>query len=241
MPISMFDGESARIQAVYARRSDATDHRYSWFNRAHLLAVQERERRVLEALRRHRVTLSSARIVEFGCGTGFWLREFVKWGAHPAHVTGLDLLPDRIEEARRLCADGVTLICADGAAARLPRRSFDVVLQSMLLTSVLDPGMRRAVARAMLEAVRPGGLILSYDYHVNNPRNPDVRRVSRRDLRDLFPGCRIETRRVTLAAPLARPLAAYAPILHRLFAVLPWLRTHYLAAITRLNDADAAR
>ena len=56
----------------------------------------------------------------------------------------------------------------------------------------------------MMRVVRPGGLILWYDYHVNNPFNPDVRAVTARELSALFQDCDIERRRVTLAPPLAR-------------------------------------
>lgn len=228
-----FERESARIRDAYARRELTADARYSWFNAAHRLAVQERERAVIDVLGRHGMrTLSSARVVEFGCGSGFWLREFIKWGCAPQHVTGVDLLPDRIAEARRLCPSGVELICANAAEAQLVPHAYDIVLQSMLLTSVLDPALRVAVARAMRRAVAPGGLILSYDYHLDNPRNPDVKALSKRDLRMLFPDCRIEVRRLTLAAPLARPLAAHAAPLHALCVRIPWLRSHYLAAIS---------
>ncbi|MCC7124223.1 MAG: class I SAM-dependent methyltransferase [Acidobacteria bacterium] len=233
-----FERESDRIRAAYARRELTADERYSWFNAAHRLAVQERERAVLDVLQRHGVrSLSRVRVVEFGCGSGFWLREFIKWGCAPSHVTGVDLLADRIAEARRLCPSGVELICANAPDAPLVPHTYDIVLQSMLLTSVLDPALRVAVARAMQRAVAPGGLILSYDYHVNNPRNADVRALSKRDLRELFPDCRVDVRRLTLAAPLARPLAAHARPLHALCARIPWLRSHYLAAITA-READ---
>ena len=35
--------------------------------------------------------------------------------------------------------------------------------------------MKQAVAEEMLRVLKPQGLILWYDYHVNNPWNKDVR------------------------------------------------------------------
>lgn len=226
------DAEGNRIRAAYARRT--ADDRYSWFNDAHLLAVQERERHTLALLRRHGFgSLETARILEFGCGTGFWLREMIKWGARPEHVTGIELLADRVAEARRLCPAGVTIACGNAANVAVERKSYDIVLQSMVLTSVLDSNVRQAVANSMMAAVASGGLILWYDYHVNNPRNPDVRGVRRAEIRALFPGCRIELRRVTLAAPLARRVLPWSPILHEALHAVPFLRTHYLGVIKR--------
>jgi SAM-dependent methyltransferase len=226
------DTEDARVRAAYARRVE--DGRYSWFNDAHLLAVQERERHALDLLRRNGLdSLADLRVLELGCGTGTWLREMIKWGVRPRNITGVDLLPDRLVEAERLCPAGVTLICANAASVKLSPSSFDIVLQSMLLTSVLDPQVRRSVAQVMLKALRPAGVILWYDYHVNNPKNPDVRGVSRTEIRALFPGCRVELRRVTLAAPLARFVLPKSKLVYSALRALPLLRTHYVGVIRR--------
>jgi hypothetical protein len=68
---------------------------------------------------------------------------------------------------------------------------------------------------------------------VNNPRNPDVRGVGRQELHRLFPTCTIEHRRVTLAPPVALRLARRSNSLCSLLDMVPLLRTHYLAVITR--------
>jgi SAM-dependent methyltransferase len=226
------DTEDARVRAAYARRVE--DRRYSRFNDAQLLAVQERERHVLDLLRRNGLdSLADLRVLELGCGTGTWLREMVKWGVRPGNITGVDLLRDRLAEAERLCPAGVTLICANAGSVALLPASFDVVLQSMLLTSVLDPQVRRSVAQVMLNALRPDGVILWYDYHVNNPKNQDVRGVSRAEIRTLFPGCRMELRRVTLAAPLARFVLPKSKLVYAALHAIPLLRTHYVGVIRR--------
>jgi len=222
--------EEARIRSAYGRRGG--HERYSWFNRAHLLGMQEVERTILRALARHGVeSLDDASVLEVGCGSAVWLREFIKWGVRPERAVGIDLLAHRVEQARRLCPTGVTLQC--GSAAQLPfgDHAFDLVLQSMLISSVLDGELRRCVAAEMRRVLRPNGLILWYDYHVNNPRNPDVRRVSKGEVRTLFPGCDSRFERVTLAAPLARLVAPRSTALYRALGLVPWLKTHYLAII----------
>ncbi|MGH7266299.1 MAG: SAM-dependent methyltransferase, partial [Candidatus Rokuibacteriota bacterium] len=66
-----------------------------------------------------------------------------------------------------------------------------------------------------------------------NPRNPDVRRVTKAEIHDLFPGCRVALRRVTLAPPLTRLLARRARLLCHVLEQVPWLRTHYLGVIRK--------
>lgn len=231
VPVAL-ETEGDRLRVAYARRTDQA--RYSWFNDAHLCAVQERERHTIDILKRHGLAdLRDTRILEVGCGNGFWLREFVKWGAQPSNVTGVEMLPDRVEAATRLAPAGMTIMCGNAARLEVPPASFDIVLQSMVLTSVLDRDVRRAVAQSMLAALRPGGMVLWYDYFVNNPRNPDVRGVPAAEIRELFPGCRVDLRRVTLVAPLARVLVRAGRWPYNLANALPFLRTHYLGAITR--------
>jgi hypothetical protein len=101
----------------------------------------------------------------------------------------------------------------------------------MLFTSVLDGDLRRTIAREMVRVLRPGGLILWYDYHVNNPRNRDVRGVPRQEIKQLFADCDLELERLTLAAPLARWLASRSHIGMGIARAIPWLTTHYLGVI----------
>lgn len=196
--------------------------------------MQDVERGILRVLGDHlSIPLDRARLLEVGCGTGVWLREFIKWGVHPQQVCGVDLLADRISEARRVCPDGVTLECGNAAQLEFENGSFDVVMQSMLFSSVLNAEMRTRIAQEMLRVVSPTGLVLWYDYHVNNPRNADVRRVTRDDIHRLFPGCSLHLRRTTLAAPLARLIAPRSLALYRALGSIPLLRTHYLGVIRK--------
>uniref|UniRef100_A0A7V4G9B6 Class I SAM-dependent methyltransferase n=1 Tax=Desulfobacca acetoxidans TaxID=60893 RepID=A0A7V4G9B6_9BACT len=224
------DAETARIREAYARRQ--CGELYSWFNPAHLFIMQERERRVLGLFKKLGLTrLSGLNILEVGCGEGNWLMELVKWGARPERLTGVDILPDRLTLARRVAAPGVGLVLANGVSLPFPAGIFDIVLQSMAFTSILDPAMKQAVAREMLRVVKPSGLILWYDYFVDNPWNPDVKGVRKGEIRRLFPGCRVEVKRITLAPPLARLLAPYSYLLCYLLEKLRVLNTHYLGTI----------
>lgn len=225
--------EEARIRETYARRQDGG--RYSWFNPGHVFRVQECERRLLGLLRRYgHDSLQEKKIVEIGCGTGYWLREFIKWGARPENVFGVDLLPNRVAEARRLCPEAVSIVCGNAAALELDDATFDMVLQSMVFTSILNHEMRQQVASEMIRIMKPDGIAIWYDYHVNNPLNPDVRGVKRREIHRLFAGCRIKLERITLAPPIARRLAPHSWLACSLLERIPWLCTHYLGLIWKM-------
>jgi len=224
--------EEARIRGAFARRQG--DHRYSWFNPGHLFIVQERERRLLAVLKRNGfASLDAKKILEIGCGTGQWLREFIKWGARPENINGIDLLPDRVAEAKRLSPERLSVQAGSAVNLACPDATFDLVLQATVFTSVLDSTMRQQMASEMLRVVKDDGLILWYDYHVNNPWNPDVRGVKKSEIRRLFPRCRVELQRITLAPPLCHFLASFSWLLCSLLGSVPLLCTHYLGVIRK--------
>ncbi len=226
------DPEVARVREAYLRR-DPGDSRYSWSNPAYRYTLLQLERELLEALGRHGASaLAGCRILEVGCGTGYWLRQLVQWGASPPHVVGIDLVRDRLARARRATVAATGLVLA--SAARLPFADgrFDLVLQATVFTSILDDRVRRAAAAEMCRVLAPRGLIIWYDYFRNNPGNPDVRAVSKRELLALFPAAVVDHRRVTLAPPITRLLASRSWLACYLLERLPLLRTHYLALIS---------
>jgi len=225
--------ELARIRVAYAKRDGRPI--YSVFEPAQLLAIQERERQLLRMLCAHGgASLERSKILEVGCGTGIWLREFVRWGARPENITGVDLLPERIAEARRLCPPQLKLECGSATQLNSGNAEFDLVMQSTVFTSILDPQVKMQIAGEMLRVLRPKGSIIWYDFRFNNPRNPDVRGIKAKEVRSLFPGCRVEFHKVTLVPPIARPVARTSRTLHAILSSIAPLRTHYLALITRI-------
>jgi ubiquinone/menaquinone biosynthesis C-methylase UbiE len=195
-----------------------------------------RERGVLAVLRRCGIRdLATQRILEVGCGTGQWLSDLIKWGADPSSLIGIDLLEERIARARTLLPASVSLHA--GSATQLPceDESRDIVVQSTVFSSILDPATRRLLASEMLRVLKPGGIVLWYDFFVDNPKNPDVRGVRMREIRALFSPCEIDLRRATLAPPLTRALAPWSRLACEVLELVPLLRTHYLGALRKMR------
>lgn len=223
--------ESDRIRLAYARRNNHAQ--YSMFEPAHTLMVQERERKLLRLLASRGIrSLKQSAILEVGCGTGFWLQQFVRWGAHPENLVGVDLLEERLAEARCKCAPGIKLLWQSAENLSGVGDKFDLILQSTVLTSILDRRMKHQVAAEMLRVLKPGGLIVWYDFHFNNPSNPDVRGIGKKEIHQLFPGCRIHLERLTLAPPLGRPLARISPTLYNIVSAIKPFCSHYLGIIS---------
>lgn len=234
------DLERARVEAAYGRRDARRDARlYSYFNPANLLSIQERERRVLAMLAARGLSdLASLRILEVGCGSGFWLRQLINWGARPENLAGIDLLLSRVVQGRRLSPAAVLLGCQNARQLGFASGSFDLVVVSTVFSSILDRGVRAQVAAEILRVVTPGGAVLWYDFFRNNPSNPDVRGVTRKEIERLFPGFRLHAERVTLAPPLARRVAGLSLTVCRALTAIRILNTHYLALMERSKDAD---
>jgi SAM-dependent methyltransferase len=198
-----------------------------------VLLRQGRERALLALLRAEgMLPLADRRILEVGCGSGQWLADFETWGARRERLAGIDLVPERVAAARARLP-GADLREGDAAGLPWDDGSFDVVLQSTVFSSILDPAMRSRVAAAMAAALAPGGVIVWYDFFVGNPRNRAVRGIRRREIAALFPGFAMRRRRVSLAAPLARAVAPRSMTAAIALDGLRLLDTHHLATLRR--------
>jgi SAM-dependent methyltransferase len=237
--------EQRRILAAYATRRARVERgevdplRYTSFTPGYLFSHQLVERRVISILDRFAPRpLTGLRVLDIGCGDGvigesegMHLVDFMKLGAQPSDLYGVDLQPEVIARGQRLLPSA-TLRVGSADDLDFPSGSFDLIAQSTVFSSILDDGMRRRVAAEIRRVLRPTGLILWYDFRVNNPWNSDLRRITRNEVRGLFPNCVCRFWSTTLAHPIARNIAPRSWLLASLLERLPWLRTHDLAVIT---------
>ena len=105
-----------------------------------------------------------------------------------------------------------------------PDRNFDLVFQGTVFTSISDPALKRQIAAEMVRVIKDNGLILWYDFRVNNPWNADVQGVKAHEIQQLFPDCDIRLRRVTLAPPLSVALTVLL-VACSFLEKIPWLCT----------------
>jgi ubiquinone/menaquinone biosynthesis C-methylase UbiE len=220
-----------KLREATARRSGRGWYR--WDDPAYQFLMQGLERRMAALIATLPRASLGGPVLEIGCGTGHWLRAFAKWGVGGGLVTGLDLLPERLRESRTLGSTQAHLVC--GSASDLPfaTGSISLALQSMVFSSIPDRLLRETAAREVLRILSPEGCLIWYDFFVRRPGNRDVCPMPRREVARLFPSCRVQLHRVTLAPPITRALARHSKSACHLLERIPFLRTHFLGTIRR--------
>ena len=226
--------ELDRIRAEYERRGrEIPDDFYATDRPANLFLRQGQERALVRLLTAKGLTpLRGKRLLDVGCGTGQWLSLFESHGMVRGDLAGIDLDPSRVDECRgRL--PGLDVRCGDASRLPWPDATFDLVSQFTVFTSILDDALKQRIAADILRVLEPGGHVVWYDFAVDNPKNRQVKGVSRRELARLFPGCAIHAERATLAPPIARRLVPLAWPIAAVLEELRLLNTHWMALITK--------
>ena len=225
----MSDAELERIRSEYQARDSAPDTPYRWDNPGYVSYMQGVERVLLGSLSRANVALAGRRVLDVGCGTGYFLHRFQEYGAEECH--GIDLMERRIATGRERYP---TLELQAGNAAELPFADgeFDLVTQFTCLSSILDADVRLSVAREMQRVSR--GWVLSFD--LRGLRLGSIRRggeaatpiapLDEGELCRLF-GAPALLRRTTLAFEVANALGR-RELLRQVLAAVPALRSHLL-------------
>ena len=226
--------ERQRLVAEYERRDrEIADDLYAPWEPASRFMLEGRNRKAAFMLHQAGVFPKLGdKCLEVGFGTIGWLAELLLWRMRESDLHGIDLSESRTRKAQE------SLSAADlrvGDASELPwhDNTFHLVIASTLFTSVLDSGVRRMVADEITRVLVPGGALLWYDFAFNNPKNPNVRKVDREELKDLFPRLSGSIKTVTLAPPIARVVARRSWALANLLETIPLLRTHLLGVLVK--------
>jgi len=104
---------------------------------------------------------AGTRVLDVGCGVGRWSRLLAARGAC---VTGVDLSPTMIEQARcRAATEGIADRCrfeVQNLSNLNVGERFDIVLGVTVLQHILDPGALRNALEAMASHLAPGGRMI---------------------------------------------------------------------------------
>jgi ubiquinone/menaquinone biosynthesis C-methylase UbiE len=172
-------------------------------------------------------------VLDLGCGSGSSTPEF---GVIDRQVTriGVELLFERLaqgESGVSSVALPIHLVCADGAQLPFRSATFDLIVMSTVLSSVLDPLTRGLIAAEVQRVLAPGGLMIWYDMRWPNPANRKVRPVGRRELSRLFSGLQGRPSSMTLVPQVARRLGKRAVTWYPRLVAIPALRSHLIAGL----------
>jgi SAM-dependent methyltransferase len=176
--------------------------------------------------------------LDLGCGVGRWSRRLAARGAR---VTGVDLSPAMVAEARRrAAAEGLAMRCRfleqELASLDVPGR-FDLVLGVTVLQHILDPGELRSAVQRMAEHVAATGVLVLLEaapvHATGRCDSPTFRARPRAEYLQLFADCglRLWGTSGVDPSPFRQWLLPWLPR-------LPWpLRTVATAGATALSLA----
>lgn len=222
--------EKARIRAVYREWHGGKELApYAW-HRPEVMEQDAARCRAAGVLLAATVghDLSRLRIVDVGCGSGGFLRQLISWGARPGNLIGTEYQEDRLDQARAATARGVHWHLGD--LDIFDDGSLDLAVANTVFSSILDEQMRHQLALEMWRVLKPGAWCMVFDFRYNNPANPNVRRVSRPQVRQYWPaaaGHHYQT--LLLAPPIARRLSRAPRLVSDLLATfVPPLRSHFI-------------
>ena len=236
----MFIGEDAvaserrRIICEYRRRQrEIPASLYAPYNPAEIFLQTGRKRRAAAMLHRAGVFPDpESECLEVGFGSLGWLGDLISWRVRETSLHGIELEPQRAGQAMEILPKADLRV---GDAATLPwaNDSFQLVIASTVFTSILDNQVRHLVADEITRVLSPGGVLLWYDFAVNNPRNSNVRKVDRKELGELFPLLKGSIKSLTLAPFLSRLLAPNAWPLAAFLDAVPLFHTHLMAVLVK--------
>ncbi len=92
-------------------------------------------------------------VLDMGCGTGFWTQRLAE--RYPqARLTGLDIAPGMLDQARQRYGESIHWQPGDAAALPFGKHAFDLVLSNLAVQWCRDIG---AVMEELCRVLTPGG------------------------------------------------------------------------------------
>jgi SAM-dependent methyltransferase len=168
-------------------------------------------------------------VLELGCGTG---RITIPLAQHGIAITGLDVVPGMLEQARHKAGNlPITWIEADARAFRLPTR-FNLIFASGCFQHFLERPDQEAVLRQVRDHLTPGGLFVFNVFfpHADSLEDADEQvwftftnangqevTVSGTDQYDALRQIKTETAIRRWINASGQPEVRYAPLAQRLF------------------------
>jgi len=226
--------ENQRILNEYARRErEIPGDRYSVWNPSQIFMLEGRRRSAIALLHRMNIFPKAGdACLEVGYGKLGWLAELIGWGLKETDLYGIELDDERAMVAKE-ALPSADLRVGDASVLPWPDGMFKLVIASTVFTSILDIRMRSDIAKEITRVLKPGGALLWYDFSFNNPRNPNVRGIGSRELRELFPMLHGPIMRVTLAPPLVRAIVPWSWVLAVMLEAIPLLRSHLMGVFVK--------
>lgn len=191
----------------------------------------ERDQYLRRLAEKQNVFSKKKEILDFGCGEGFVMELFNKWGASPNCLTGVDISQVRISKAKLIFPNFNFFLINKS----LPFNSekFSVIIVSTVFSSIRNDKERVFWASELTRVLKSNGTIIFYDMKKNNPLNTSTKKVSISDLKDLFFNYEIKYWTLTVWPHFARLISKISIKFYPLMTKIKFLHTHFIATLVK--------
>jgi ubiquinone/menaquinone biosynthesis C-methylase UbiE len=157
-----------------------------------------RRRRVFGRLAAQSGARPEHRVLDVGCGTGYFTRMMAQAVAPGGTAHGVDPSVEAISHAKRTTRlDNCTFATGVAEALDAPDGSYDIVVSSLMIHH-LPEALRPRAASEMFRVLRPGGSVLVAEFR------PPASRIGRRVIKALTGHHTMAENRVDLLEPMIR-------------------------------------
>lgn len=122
--------------------------------------------RVIRTTQIKGLDVKTAKVLEVGCGYGDGLRPFILNDFRVQNLTGIDLMPSRLEVCKERCPGANYLHLSGHNMKGIKDNQFDIVVEQFAFCHIPNKELKRKIAQEMLRVLKPGGFILIMDWRL---------------------------------------------------------------------------
>ena len=202
-------------------------------NQGDLNIQKERDSNFYQLVKQQNILFKDKKILDFGCGEGFVMDIYHRWGVESKCIFGADISKERIRKGK-LRFPEFTFIEIE---KNLPfdNNIFSLIIIYTVFSSMKNDMKRTYWSSELNRVLKPGGSIFIYDMKVNNPFNKNIKSMKISELSSLFIKYKIQTKSLTVWPQLARLLFTNSYNFYKFLTCFKILHTHFTAVLTKPN------
>lgn len=224
--------ELDKLKQVYNERKSLKID-YSFVLPQNYYFVSSREKIFISSLLKYFGTdYSDLKVLDLGFGSGNDILNLIKAGFKVENISGVEVIEERFQYVKSIIPNA-DLKLNNGFNIPFEDNKFDLVIQSTVFSSILNPESRNKLANEIIRVLKPKGKVFFYDIRFNNPWNKNVIKMDKDEINRIFPNGVKNFNYVTLNPIVVRKIASKSIILCELLEKIPLFCSHYYTVIEK--------